>query len=443
MNMNARSKSSFIDHEASVNNSSFFEKHASMNPANLDYAASQLEPHTQANQKEDFFPERRGNADIPHFLVTMYKGIGDAVLVGLSFVDQIIKEEPQAFGKIDVLCNSVQAEIFAHDPRINRIILTNNSLFSPSEMTMWLNGIMLDPKTAELVHFLRDRHYAAVFAFMFAPGFYLRLHSTIVYPNLFQLGKDLVALFRHVDVPMSKITRRAVSNYFGNKTPLADISDEIPLYMSSEQEKNAKEAMRNIKERANVSPETSKLLVVASDTTSVVTRPPVDLLAKSIAEALRNCRDLIVCILQGYTDASAAQNLCEILTDEFEGRIFLMPAEPKATLLDVAAFIDQSDVFVTGDTGLMHVAAATKKLREGHNTTYCPKNAVKIIALFGGTNPGFYGYSGRTIIVGKGRQEQTAFIPGIAKESYDPKGKNLFDHIAPYQLTEAILSSLK
>jgi hypothetical protein len=315
-------------------------------------------------------------------------------------------------------------------PKFLHMILALIALFSPiiasfppSEMTMWLNGIMLDPKTAELVHFLRDRHYAAVFAFMFAPGFYLRLHSTIVYPNLLQLGKDLVALFRHVDVPMSKITRRAVSNYFGNKTPLADISDEIPLYMSSEQEKNAKEAMRNIKERANVSPETSKLLVVASDTTSVVTRPPVDLLAKSIAEALRNCRDLIVCILQGYTDASAAQNLCEILTDEFEGRIFLMPAEPKATLLDVAAFIDQSDVFVTGDTGLMHVAAATKKLREGHNTTYCPKNAVKIIALFGGTNPGFYGYSGRTIIVGKGRQEQTAFIPGIAKESYDPKGQ--------------------
>jgi len=33
-----------------------------------------------------------------------------------------------------------------------------------------------------------------------------------------------------------------------------------------------------------------------------------------------------------------------------------------------------------------------------------------------------------------------AFIPGIAKESYDPKGKNLFDHISPHQLTEAILS---
>src|SRR6266566_935013 len=314
------------------------------------------------------------------FLVTMYKGIGDAVLVRLSFVDQIIKEEPQAFGKIDILCNSVQAEIFEHDPRVNRIILTNNSLFSLSEMTMWLNGIRLDAKTAALIHFL------------------------------------------------------------GNKSVMADMSGDIPLYMSSEQVKNARVVVRNIKERSKVSPESSKLMVVASDTTSVITRPPVDLLATSIAEALRNCPDLIVCILQGYTDASAAQNLCKILTGEFEGRIFLMPAEPKAKLLDVVAFIDQSDMFITGDTGLMHLAAATKKLKDGDDATYYPNNSVKIIAVFGGTNPSFYGYSTQTIIVGKGRKEQMAFIPGIAKESYDPKGKNLFDHISPHQLTEAILS---
>ena len=377
---------------------------------------------------------------IPLFLVTMYKGIGDAVLVGLSFVDQIIKEDPQAFGKIDVLCTGIQAEIFEHDPRVNRIILTNNSLFSPSEMTMWLNGIKLDAKTAALIRVLRDRHYAAVFAFMFAPGFYLRLNSTIVYPNLLQLGKDFMSLSRQVDVPMSKITRRMVGNYFGNKRKLADMSDDIPLYMSAEQVKHAKAVVKNIKKRSNVSPEASKLMVVASDTTSVITRPPVNLLAISIAEALRNCRDLIVCILQGYTDASAAQNLFDVLNGEFEDRIFLMPADPKAKLLDVAAFIDQSDMFITGDTGLMHVAASTKKLSDGDDTTNCPNNSVKIIALFGGTNPSFYGYSKRTIIVGKGRKEQLAFIPGIAKESYNPKGKNLFDHISPYQLIEAILS---
>jgi Glycosyltransferase family 9 (heptosyltransferase) len=403
----------------------------------------QLELPTHTSQKETFSPFRGQRTDNPLYLVTMYKGIGDAVLVGLSFVDQIIKEDPQAFGRIDILCNSVQAELFEYDPRVNRIILTNDSLFSPSEMTMWLNGITLDTKTASLIQFLRDRRYAAVFAFMFAPGFYLRLHSPIVYPGVLQLGKDFLSLSRQLDVPMSKITRRLVSSYFGNKKAMEDISSTIPLYMNSEQVKHARVIVRNIKERSNVSPETGKLMVVATDTTSVITRPPVDLLATSIADALRSCRDLIVCILQGYTDASAALRLFGMLAAEFEGRIFLMPAEPKAKLQDVAAFIDQSNLFITGDTGLMHIAAATKKLRVWDDTTYCPTNSVKIIALFGGTNPSFYGYRERTIIVGKGRKEQTAFIPGIAKESYDPKGKNLFDHISPRQLTEAILSQLK
>ena len=440
MKIETSSEVDVIDQSLIVRNLALFEGRATKELACLSYAPSKVEQHNHTNRIQHMPLKLVERTDNPRYLVTMYKGIGDAVIVGLSLVDQIIQEDPQAFGKIDVLCNKVQAELFEHDPRINRIILTNNSLFSPSEMTMWLNGITLDPNTASLVHFLRKRHYEAVFAFMFAPGFYLRLHSTIVYPKLLQLGKDLWSLSRQVDVPMSKITRRMVSNYFGKKRKLASMSDDIPLYISSESVKNAKLVVNTIKERSKVSFEAAKLLVVATDSTSAVTRPPIDLLASSIVAALRQRHDLIVCILQGYTDASAAQKLFAILTSEFEGRIFLMPAEPKAKLLDVAALIDQSDVFVTGDTGLMHIAAATKKCREESDTEFYPSNSVKIIALFGGTNPGFYGYRNRTIIIGKGRKEQMAFIPGIAKESYNPKGKNLFDHIAPHQLTEAILS---
>jgi hypothetical protein len=417
MNTNTRSNAGFIDRDASENTSSFLTKH-----------------------RQDFSSEMRAKADVPRFLVTMYKGIGDAVMVGLSAVDQIIKDEPEANGKIDVLCNSIQAEIFDHDPRINRIILADTGFFSSSEMMMGLKGIKLDANTLELIHFLQDRQYAAVFAAMFAPGFYLRLRSHIVFPNLFELGKDFFAIHRQVDVPMSKIIRKMVSTYIGNATPMAEVSGEIPLYVGSEQVKNARTIVRNIKERFNVSTENSKLLVVASDSTTVVTRPPVDLLAESIAEALRRSRDLVVCILQGYTDANAAHNLFKALSRDFRGRVFLMPAEPRAKLLDVAAFIDQSDMFVSGDTGLMHLAATTKMLREGDNTEYCPNNSVKIIALFGGTTPSFYGYTNRTMILGRGRKEQRAFIPGIAKESYNPRGKNLFDHIHPRQLTEAIIS---
>ena len=267
MKIKTGSEAGYIDQNITGSSPSFVERRASKELARSSYALSEVKQQINSNQDQNFSPKLSEGTDNPQYLVTMYKGIGDAVLVGLSFVDQIIKEDPQAFSKIDVLCNSIQAELFEHDPRVNRVVLTNDSLFSPSEMTMWLNGITLDAKTAALTRFLRDRHYEAVFAFMFAPGFYLRLHSTIAYPNLFQLGKDFLSLSRQVVVPMSKMTRRMVSNYFRNKRELADISDDIPLYMSSEQVKNAKLVVRKLKERSKVPPEDGKLLVIATDST--------------------------------------------------------------------------------------------------------------------------------------------------------------------------------
>lgn len=379
-------------------------------------------------------------ADTPVYLLTMYKGIGDAVAFGLSVIDQILQNDPPAAGKIDVLCNRIQAEIFEHDPRINRLIQASDTLFNKPELTNWSQGVMPDAATRELVRFLRDRNYAAVFPGMIMPGFYFRLGLPVMSPNWLEMGKHLLVLRAQHDVPMHKIARRMVNRYFGNLTPLHNISDEIPLYLSAEQVSNAAEVVRDIKKRSSVSSERARLLVVATDTTSLVTRPPVDLLAASLSQALSQCPELLICILQGYTDPGAALKLLDVLKPTFEGRIFLMPAEPKSRLLDVAAFIDQADIFVTGDTGLMHLAATFKKVSEEDATLYYPHNGVHIITLFGGTNPGLYGYRERTTILGRGRKEQLAFKPGIAKETYNPRGRNLFDHITPAQLTEAILS---
>ncbi len=392
------------------------------------------------NNTDHISLETGGKADTPVYLLTMYKGIGDAVAFGLSVIDQIIQNDPSAAGKIDVLCNRIQAEIFEHDPRVNRLIQASEKLFNKPELTNWSQGVLPDAGTTELVRFLRGRRYSAVFPGMIMPGFYFRLHLPVMTPNWLELGQNLLALRAQHDVPMHKIARRMVNRYFGNRSPLDTMSDEIPLYLSAEQVRNASEVVRDIKKRSSVSPDHGKLLVIATDTTSVVTRPPVDLLAASLSQALRQCSELVVCILQGYTDPGAALKLLEALKPAFDGRVFLMPAEPKPKLLDVAAFIDQADVFVTGDTGLMHLAATFKKVSEGDATLYYPHNGVHIITLFGGTNPGLYGYRERTTILGRGRQEQLAFKPGIAKETYDPGDKNLFDHISPEQLTEAILS---
>jgi len=406
----------------------------------IERVLSENTPPFSTGRAGEAIPGTEDKADTPVYLVTMYKGIGDGVAVGLSAIDQIMRNDPSAGGKIDVLCNHVQAEIFERDPRVNQLIEASESLFSRPELTNWLQGIMPDAETGGLVHFLRGRHYTAVFPGMILPGFYFRLHSPVMTPNWLELGRHLLALRDEQDVPMHKIARRMVNRYFGNRSPLAEMSDEIPLYLSSEEVQNAVEVVSDIKKRSAISTGSGRLLVVATDTTSIVTRPPVHLLAPAISQAMRSSQELIACILQGYTDASAATRLFEMLGSEFAGRVFLMPAEPEANLLDVAAFIDQADVFVTGDTGLMHLAATFKKMREDDATLYRPHNGVNIIALFGGTNPGLYGYRERTTILGEGRKEQLAFKPGIAKETYNPGDKDLFDHISPQQLAEAILS---
>jgi hypothetical protein len=135
--------------------------------------------------------------------------------------------------------------------------------------------------------------------------------------------------------------------------------------------------------------------------------------------------------------------LYKTLSPGFDGRIFVMAHEPRLWPLEVTALIDQADVFITGDTGVMHLAVATRKLRGNEDIRFFPRNSGKTIALFGRTNAGLHGYSKQTVILGRGRKEQKALAPGIFKEAYYGKQRNFFDHISPQQLTDAIVSQLE
>ncbi len=377
--------------------------------------------------------------DRSRYLVTMYVGIGDAVTVGLSAVEQIIENDPAAYGAIDVLCNDIQAEIFQHDPRVNRVIRAQRALFPPPEIATWLKGVVMDAQTAQLVHFLRDRRYEAIFPGMFAPVFFYKLATPIMYPYLLKLGKDMFSLRSFTDMPIGTLARQIVNRYFDDLLPTPSPGEIPSLYLGSVHVRRAIAAVETIKALAKVPAEESKLLVVAPDTASSVTRPPTNLLAEGIANALRAMPNLIAYILPGYTNKKAAQNLMERLHSFFPGRVFLRPHAPRVGLLELTAFLDQTDLFVTGDTGLMHLAVARKRLAPDDDPYYMPRNHLKTIVLFGGTNPAFYGYSRHTTILGRGRKEQAAYRPGIVKESYNARGKNFFDHIRPLQLTDAIV----
>jgi hypothetical protein len=100
-------------------------------------------------------PTIERKADTPRFLITVDKGIGDTVLVGLSAIEQIIQNDPDAYGKIDMLCTPIQSQIYEFDPRINRVIQTDKKFFTGPHITEWLRGIILDAKAAQVMHFCR------------------------------------------------------------------------------------------------------------------------------------------------------------------------------------------------------------------------------------------------------------------------------------------------
>jgi ADP-heptose:LPS heptosyltransferase len=376
------------------------------------------------------------------FLVMIPMGIGDAVAVGLSAIDQIIKNEPETDGKIDVVCNDLQADIFRHDTRINTIICIDDSFFPALDISSLDIGIVLKPEAIKLIHLLRARHYGGIFPGNTTPCFYRRLHAPIMQMGVLNLFRDYLSLRSHGDLPVSQITRRTVNAFFGNQLPEPAIDEEIPLYITTHHIQKARTVIESTKDQENVSGKHCQLVMVAPDTSSNVTRPPTDLLAGGIAGALRRKHHLAIYILPGYTDRNAARNLYEFLSPDFSGRIFMIPHEPPLSLLETTALIDQAEIFITGDTGTMHLAVAVKRLRE-EDGVYSLRNSSKVIVLFGGTNPGLHGYSKQTIILGRGRKEQSALVPGIFKEAYNGKQRNFFDHITPQQLTDAIISQLE
>ncbi|HKV58898.1 MAG TPA: glycosyltransferase family 9 protein [Ktedonobacteraceae bacterium] len=383
--------------------------------------------------------------DVPHLLLAIPWGIGDAISVGLSAVDQITRNDPDSHVKIEVVCNRLQSELLEHDPRIYRLIQVDTGLFPSGEAGSWKRGIVLPPATEKLAEFLRAQNYSAVMPFLFSPTFFYRLHTPVIFLSPREVWHLFCVLKRYGEVSLQTFIRQIINRYFGEKLPEPAGDEAIPLYICREHVQNAMREMGWIKGQASVFGEQVKVLLVAPDTSSVVTRPPTSLLAEGIAGALKRHDDLLVAVIPGYSDCNAVPNLMRALAPSFPGRIVPVPAEPKRPLPELAAFIDQSDIVITGDTGIMHLAVATKKIPHaaGEGDAYTPRNAVKIIVLYGGTHPGLYGYNKRTLTLGKWRKEQRALVPGLMKDLYHAEGKNLFDHIPPQQLTDAILSQLR
>jgi len=93
----------------------------------------------------------------------------------------------------------------------------------------------------------------------------------------------------------------------------------------------------------------------------------------------------------GFTFRGVERQLLTHVPDRFRRRVVVMP---ETLPIDVyAALVDRCDLFVTGDTGPMHIAAARKVCV---NPALSFRNRTALVALFGGTASKIYGYDSGT-----------------------------------------------
>ena len=90
---------------------------------------------------------------------------------------------------------------------------------------------------------------------------------------------------------------------------------------------------------------------------------------------------------EGHSEAGIGRRLKEALSPPLQAHVRIVPA---ALPLEVyAALIDLSDVFVSADTGPLHVAAARKYSR---TKRFVFRNRTAVLSLFGATPPRMSGY---------------------------------------------------
>ena len=128
-----------------------------------------------------------------------------------------------------------------------------------------------------------------------------------------------------------------------------------------------------------------QLIMFNPDASAKYTRMPFDLQLN----LLNKLSDFDVTILlgSGHVERYIEHELVYSLPPGKRRKVVIVP---RATGLDVyAALVDLSDVYVSGDTGPLHLAAARKFLRGSGQSL---RNRTAVISIFGGTPPKIYGY---------------------------------------------------
>ncbi len=129
----------------------------------------------------------------------------------------------------------------------------------------------------------------------------------------------------------------------------------------------------------------ARVIQLNPDAASPFTTVPFDTQAALLLRLAR--LDATILVGAGQTSAGIGERLVESMPAELRLRVHIIPAD--MPLDAYTALIDLSDVFISGDTGPLHLAAARRSSRSG---TRQFRNRTAVLSLFGATTPRMSGY---------------------------------------------------
>lgn len=154
---------------------------------------------------------------------------------------------------------------------------------------------------------------------------------------------------------------------------------DMPIFISPHAVASAKEFL--FKNRINPS---KPKIFFGVDTSSRFTRIPLLMQIELCKKLIQHEYFLLIAV--GHSPKHLIDTLINALSPE---KLSLVKIVPNTVSLEIyAAIIDQCDVYITGDTGPMHIAAARKLISKEKPL----RNKTAVLSVFGATPPRVYGY---------------------------------------------------
>ena len=147
------------------------------------------------------------------------------------------------------------------------------------------------------------------------------------------------------------------------------------------------EGARHFAARSRLVPE-APLVMFNPDGASPYTRMPFESQHALLRRIARDTpAEATILVGAGHTDEGIGQRLVDAMPAARRSKIRIIPR--RLPLAAYAALLDLADVFVTGDTGPLHLAAARRYSRSGAHTF---RNRTAVVSFFGATLPRMSGY---------------------------------------------------